>query len=99
VRHRIIGGDEAKPGDAPYLVSLQWFLSWKRVGIHFCGGAIITKLWILSASHCLDDMPMLDEHTTFVVVAGKFNITDVESSEQKLVVHSIYKHEKYDKSK
>lgn len=44
---RIVGGKDAKDGDAPYQCSLQ---SNKR---HFCGCSVISKEWIVTASHCI----------------------------------------------
>ncbi|KAK7792875.1 hypothetical protein R5R35_000429 [Gryllus longicercus] len=46
---RIVGGVAAKLGDYPYIVSIR------EDGNHFCGGALITWRWILTAAHCLCD--------------------------------------------
>ena len=42
----IVGGAAAKAGEAPYQVSLQ------RPSSHFCGGSIISDIWIVTAAHC-----------------------------------------------
>lgn len=46
---RIVGGDEAAPGQFPYIASLRLYLiSWSQ----WCGGSIITNRFILTAGHC-----------------------------------------------
>ncbi|NWI47050.1 PRS55 protease, partial [Picathartes gymnocephalus] len=39
-------GTDVKPGEFPWLVSIQ------SHGKHICGGTIISALWILTAAHC-----------------------------------------------
>lgn len=43
---RIVGGDLVSIEDYPYQVSVQ------LLGSHYCGGAIISDRYILSAAHC-----------------------------------------------
>ncbi|XP_030376077.1 chymotrypsin-2 [Scaptodrosophila lebanonensis] len=45
---RIVGGERAEAGFAPYQVSLQD--EWNS---HKCGGAILNSDWIITAGHCV----------------------------------------------
>lgn len=44
---RIVGGFNAWSGQFPYQVSLR------INGRHFCGGAIISEFYVLTAGHCV----------------------------------------------
>jgi len=48
---RIVGGNEAVPGSYPWQVGIT------RAGwtSPYCGGSIISNIWILTAAHCVDD--------------------------------------------
>lgn len=46
-RWRVVGGENAKEGQFPYIVSLR-----RTTGAHFCGGTIVSNVYIISASHC-----------------------------------------------
>lgn len=45
---RIVGGENAREGQAPYQCSIQLYQQ------HFCGCALISSEWILTASHCVN---------------------------------------------
>lgn len=63
----IIGGEEAKPGQWPFVVALLAHAERQ----FFCGGSIITKQHILTAAHCLkqkysDESLMAEDITVFL---------------------------------
>lgn len=47
---RIVGGKEAGKGDWPWQALLQS----KRHGFQFCGGTLVHRQWVLTASHCVE---------------------------------------------
>lgn len=46
-KQSVAGGLDAKVSDAPFIVSLR------NNGQHSCGGTLIAKNWVLTASHCV----------------------------------------------
>ena len=52
IESRIIGGQYAKEGDAPWMVSLYYTknLTW---GGHICGGSLIGPSSVITAAHCV----------------------------------------------
>lgn len=44
---RIVNGVDTFAGEFPWMVSL------KLRGSHFCGGALVSNSWIVTAAHCV----------------------------------------------
>ncbi|CAL8265741.1 unnamed protein product [Merluccius merluccius] len=54
--NRIVGGDEATPGEIPWQVALMSISK-----IPFCGGTLLSEVWVVTAAHCLSELK-LSEH-------------------------------------
>ena len=67
-RPGIVNGQNARPHEFPWMVSLQ-YLS----GFHFCGGAIINKQWVVTAAHCVEQL----KTDKFKMVCGKYRCAPV----------------------
>lgn len=75
---RVVGGQNAVPHSAPWIVSIQWGLITPS---QHCGGSIITPAWVVTAAHCLGG---LTNFGAFVLIAGRHNIGIAEpASEQR----------------
>ena len=89
---RIIGGYDAKPGQYPYLVSLQII---SLGNLHWCAGSIIDKSWILIAAHCVK-VSKSNTYNNLKIKAGKHNISEVhEVYEQEAEIDKIFQHNSY----
>lgn len=74
---RIVGGQNAVPHSAPYIVTLQWGLI--TPGQH-CGGSILTPAWVVTAAHCLGG---LTNFGVFILIAGRHNIGIAEPATEQ----------------
>lgn len=81
---RIVGGEDAKVGDAPYQCSMQL----KSMKFHFCGCSVISDKYILTAAHCVQGQNI-----------NKFNIlvgtNDLNSGGTYYTPEAFEKHENH----
>jgi trypsin len=80
----IVGGVEARRGEFPYIVQIQFG------SIHYCGGSIINENFILTAAHC-SSYPA----SSYNVVAGQHDLRFIENQEQSRSVERIVRHPNY----
>lgn len=73
---RIVGGSDAVAFSAPWMISLQWGTIRPA---HFCGGALISENWVVTAGHCAQAYP---EYGIAVVVSGLHNLNSWFGYEQ-----------------
>lgn len=74
---RVVGGQNAVPHSAPWIVALHWGAS---VPSQHCGSSIITPSWVVTAAHCLGGRT---DSGVFQLVAGRHNLAIAEPTEQR----------------
>jgi len=86
---RIVGGEDATRAEFPYMVAIRRNSSGSA--LHYCGGAIVTNEWIVTAAHCAQGPA-----NTYHVVAGDHDNSNDDFSEQIRAVVEIVSHPEYD---
>uniref|UniRef100_A0A672YR95 Coagulation factor IX n=1 Tax=Sphaeramia orbicularis TaxID=375764 RepID=A0A672YR95_9TELE len=81
---RIVGGELVTPGEIPWQVQTDWS------GQLFCGGSILSSLWVITAAHCL-----VEAQNSFFVRVGENNIYINEGTEQDYEVLQQHIHPRY----
>ena len=86
---RIVGGEDADPGQFPWTAALMR----ESKGWLFCGGAVISNQFILTAAHCIED----EDQDQVEVRLGAHTIVPKEEPEiesrdyrNNLIMHFIY---------
>jgi len=82
---RIVGGEEAAEHQWPWIVALFIDDSW------FCGGALISENWVMTAAHCVEDAFYFD------IMAGAHNVReDSEPNRVEITSFNGFTHENWD---
>ena len=91
VSERIVGGTDALPHSAPWMITMQYGVVVTR---HICGGSIINTEWVLTAGHCV---LAIGPEGIFYIVAGRNSLSSHETSEQIRYVNRslMFVHEDY----
>lgn len=80
---RIIGGKETRIENYPWQVSLQ------SDGSHFCGGSLLNEKIVITAAHCLSDIPP-------EAITIRIGSTTYKQGGQLFKISATKRHEDYD---
>ncbi|KAL0993918.1 hypothetical protein UPYG_G00115550 [Umbra pygmaea] len=88
---RIVGGNDVIPGEIPWQVSLIN----KETGQSFCGGSLLSELWVITAAHCLVE----GQIGFFIIRLGEHKLGIQEGPEQDHAVAEHHVHPRYNTKK
>ncbi len=83
-RTRIVGGDVAKSASWPSIVTMRSNFSGFKVLGYFCGGAVVSPNWILTAAHCVEGIS--DKGGGLFVTKEKLNDGRIIEGEVEIVI-------------
>lgn len=76
-------------GQFPWLVTIELYNTQRT--IHKCDGVLLTKQWVLTAAHCVDN----ERREDLLVVSGEHRRNLEEGTEQKHQVNNIVIYPQY----
>ncbi|XP_029028892.1 coagulation factor IXb [Betta splendens] len=92
---RIVGGDAASSGEIPWQVTLMAYSANYGKVMHFCGGSLLSELWVITAAHCLFRQNKRISNTDFFVRLGELDLNEEEGPERDYLVEQLHIHRSY----
>lgn len=100
LRARMVGGKNSKRGWWPWQIGLRRLNSDGEL-VLICGGALISRRWVLTAAHCFyhknfQEARVFDDLSNkYQVTAGDHHLERVEKSQMDVEVKKIFVHQDY----
>jgi secreted trypsin-like serine protease len=97
INARIVNGEDAIPSSWAMIVSLKDGYGY---GIHSCGGTILSESYILTAAHCVDNLPSDVSSLNFTIAAGIHNLSQADQiirQVDKIIIHPLWDRSTLDK--
>lgn len=93
----VVGGSAVPNGKYPFMVSLQLDRRGSsRADEHFCGGTLIGPRHVLTAGHCIKEMPITRKnYRKLRVVVGAANLNDTGQTRRVKSFSNISVHPRY----
>merc|ERR1712055_1015966 len=85
---RIVGGEDAEPGEFPH----QIMLTWGEGGSLMCGGSLVAANKVVTAGHCCDGSSADD----LGVEVGSHNLYEADPEQATIAVEKVTLHENFD---
>lgn len=94
IEPKIVGGLKAKAGDDPWQVALLRADKAEPVRRPFCGGSLVSAIWVVTAAHCVDNGTV---RTDLDVLGGTVDVSvgGMRVKVAEIIVHPHYVPGKY----
>lgn len=80
---KIVGGEEAKPGSWPWMVSIQ---RKDLPDLNNCGGTVINDQWVMTAGHCFRNNR---SPSFWIAKIGEHNTLEYDKGEATLDIDKV----------
>nr|XP_045618855.1 uncharacterized protein LOC123770744 [Procambarus clarkii]XP_045618856.1 uncharacterized protein LOC123770744 [Procambarus clarkii]XP_045618857.1 uncharacterized protein LOC123770744 [Procambarus clarkii] len=88
---KVVSGHTPPAGAHPWMVAIN--LRTKSGPSQWCGGAVLTEDYVLTAAHCVFKYPA----STYLLKIGDYNTLEKEEEEQEFRVSTVLLHPEFDK--